>query len=235
VTRTRIRFRPSSGPAPEPLEARALTAVVLIFNGNALGPTTPDANTSRFAAQLRAAGHKAVEVPLGPVTSGLMAQLGRKVDRMAARGDEVAVAGLSAGGTVAARLAMRGHAVVAALDCYGPLDLADWMAYHRSRRSAFSRQALGIVGGNLGAGARRTIDALSGPAADRATPILAAFGERDRNVTIGINQESARKSRANVTVMTYPGGHGVAPPRAVVAAFLELLEAVENGDRRSAV
>lgn len=220
-----FRQRTRRRPASEPLEGRALAAVVLILNGNAFGPTVTDAATARLAARLRAAGHRPIQLALPSVTPGLLTQLGRKIERLTQRGQEVAVAGLSAGGTVAARLAMSRDDVVAALDCYGPLDLDDWFAYHEAQGTAFSRSSLAIVAGNLG-GNRKTTELLSGPAENRATPIVAAFGERDFNVTVEVNRDSARKSGANIRFLTYAGGHGVGATRAVAAAFVEVLDEV---------
>jgi dienelactone hydrolase len=208
---------------PELLESRDLTAVVLIFNGNAFGPTAPDAITSKLAAQLRAAGHKPMQMALGPITPALVKQLGRKIDILAARGEGVAVAGFSAGGSLAARLAMSHPAVDAALDLYGPLDLADWFDYHEARNTTSSRSALAAVRGHLG-GNQQTVDLFSGPAFLRETPILAAFGDRDQNVTIDVNRQSARSSGANIHFTTFKGPHGASASREIVASFLGILD-----------
>ena len=124
-----MQFRPSL----EPLEPRALTTLVFLFNGNAFAAADPGRVTQNAAATLARDGDFAIQMSTPAMDSrGGFVQLSNQIRRMS-RGQPIGLIGFRTGGAGALRLAEAPGLNVKAvfLNFYGPPDLQAWLQQHR--------------------------------------------------------------------------------------------------------
>jgi hypothetical protein len=199
----------------ERCEDRTCTTLVFVLNGNALSAVGPNAVTANAAQVLAGAGQRAIQ--LTTPTMGTPAAFYRVVRQIESRsqGQSIGLVCFSAGGILAARLAgVAALHVTAALDCYGPPDLQDWLTAHRGD----------VFYGYVTRHVRLTpplIQLLSGRS-NTSAYVVCAFGLHDRNVTVPVSTASFQADFRNGRVYDYPGPHDVSinASRAAVSDFL---------------
>ena len=131
-------------PAVESLEARALTALVVVLNGNSFNAAGPSVLTADAAAILTRAGNRVVQLSNLRINSaGELKRLAAGVARLAG-GQPIGLVGFSAGGALALRIAaLPGVNASAVLDYYGVPDVRDYLNLHS--RDHFYRPIAGLA------------------------------------------------------------------------------------------
>jgi hypothetical protein len=196
------RVSPRRTPELERCEGRFLPTLVFVLNGSGYGAAGPSGLSDNAVQVLQAAGHRAVQLAY-PALTTTAAYFGlRRQIHALSHGQPIGLVGLSAGGTLAVRLAGDPALhVTAVLDEYGPPDLNDYLNFHGGDR--FGRYVREHINSN-----RRVIRLLSGPDATPAY-VVAAFGLKDRNVVAGPSTASFRREIPQARVYDYNGPHGV--------------------------
>lgn len=196
------RRRPARRPLGfEACEDRTSLTLIFVLNGNALRPASPGPVTADAARILERRGHRAIEIATPAISNpAALDHLAGRIARLA-EGRPIGIVGFSAGGTLAARLAgIPSLRVTAALSCYGPADLADYLAEHRGDR--FHRAVVRGVRFTPG-----VVRLLSGPIRTDAH-VVGAFGLGDRNVVAATSAASFARVLPGGSVHVYPGPHG---------------------------
>ena len=202
-------------PRVEACEARVLTALVFVLNGNAFSEASPNDLTANAAGVLQAAGHRVVQLGYPEIATpsayyGLATQI-----KSMSRGRPIGLVGFSAGGSLASRLSsIESLNVKAVLNEYGPPDMRDWYRYHGADRfGLYVRSHVPMT--------PQAVALLSGPSTSKAY-IAAAFGSGDRNVTASHSIASFHRDFSAGKSYTYRGGHGasISASRAALEDFL---------------
>jgi dienelactone hydrolase len=189
-------------PCPELLEPRTLAACVVLLNGNAFAGASPSVQTQVAAADLASRGDRAIQISYPTMNSvAAFDQLAGQI-RQISRGQPIGLAGFSAGGTLALRLAQfHSLNVKAVLDFYGPPNLADWISQHHGDTHA--RHVLSNINHN-----QKFINAMSGPSETTAY-VVSAFGTQDTCVYAAPNAAGLQQDFPGGAVNYYDGPHGV--------------------------
>jgi hypothetical protein len=167
-------------PHVERCEDRCLTTLIFVLNGNSFAAAGPNQLTANAAAVLRHAGNQVVQLSNPTInTPTAYNALARKIARLA-HGQSLGLVGFSAGGALAMRLAAApGLMVSAVLDHYGVPDIRAYLQRHSVDHDLRPISGLAPFRPPL-------VSLLSGPLATSAH-VIAAFGERDPNVTSDTN------------------------------------------------
>jgi dienelactone hydrolase len=196
------RTKRALSPCSEPLEPRTLATLVFLLNGNAFAGASPSTQTQVAAADLARRGDRAIQMSYPNMNSvGAFNQLAGQI-RQISRGQPIGLAGFSAGGTLALRLAQfHSLNVKAVLDFYGPPDLASWISQHHG--DIHVRRVLSNINYN-----QKFINAMSGSGATTAY-IVSAFGTQDTAVYAAPSAVNLEQDFPGSTVNYYSGPHGV--------------------------
>lgn len=189
-------------PCGELLERRSLTTLVFVLNGNAFGAARPDSITQSAAINLARNGHQAIQLRTQAMDSpGAFYALAGQIKRIS-QGQPIGLAGFSAGGALALRLAgVPGVNAKAVLNFYGPPDLQDWLSQHQGDMAhRYMTRQVRLT--------RGFIAHLSGPG-QPGFHAVSAFGARDVTVTLTESQASFGRDYPDGRIYVYPGPHGL--------------------------
>ncbi len=199
-----MKRRPRLSLSIEQLEARSLSTLVFVFNGNGFAEAKPNPLTQNTAALLDSHGDRAIQLTMPAMNGpGPFYQVASEV-RSLSKGQPIGLIGFSAGGTLALRLVgIPGLNVKTAAAFYGPPDLRDYLAFHHGDRdyryvTGHAHLDPAIIG------------LLSGPGNTSAYEID-AFGSRDHNVVAGPSTMYFNQDFPGEHVYYYEGPHGVSP------------------------